>query len=74
MAQRSTQPLTGMYTRNISWGLLRLVRRADNLTDCLEVWEPQPPGTLRDCAGLYRDCFTLTFPLQNILTGQTKAL
>jgi hypothetical protein len=24
--------------------------------DCLEIWEPQPPGTLRDCPGLYRDC------------------
>jgi hypothetical protein len=25
--------------------------------DCLEIWEPQPPGTLRVCPGLYRDCF-----------------
>ena len=23
--------------------------------DCLEIWEPQPPGTLRACPGLYRD-------------------
>jgi hypothetical protein len=23
-----------------------------------EIWEPQPPGTLRACSGLYRDCFT----------------
>ena len=28
-------------------------------TDCLEIWEPQPPGTLRAFPGLYRDCFTL---------------
>jgi len=21
-------------------------------TDCLEIWEPQPPGTLRACPGL----------------------
>jgi hypothetical protein len=35
------------------------VRRADNLTtlppsyvDYLEIWEPQPPGTLRACPGL----------------------
>jgi len=28
----STQPLTNMSTRNISWGLRRLVLRADNLT------------------------------------------
>ena len=25
--------------------------------DCLEIWEPQPPGTLWACPGLYRDCF-----------------
>jgi len=35
---------------------LRPVRRADNLTTfrcrCLEIWEPQPPGTLRACPGL----------------------
>jgi hypothetical protein len=23
----------------------------------LEIWEPQPPGTLRVCPGLQRDCF-----------------
>jgi hypothetical protein len=27
--------------------------------NCLEIWVPQPPGTLRDCPGLYRDSFTL---------------
>ena len=25
---------------------------------CHEIWEPQPPGTLRACPDLYRDCFT----------------
>jgi hypothetical protein len=25
---------------------------ADNLTDCLEIWEPQPSGTLRTCRGI----------------------
>jgi len=25
-----------------------------------EIWEPQPPGTLRACPGLYRVCFTFT--------------
>jgi hypothetical protein len=32
------------------------VRRADNLAhscaDCLKIWEPQPPGTLRACNGI----------------------
>jgi len=23
--------------------------------DCLEIWEPQPSGTLRACPGLFRD-------------------
>jgi hypothetical protein len=32
--------------------------------DCLEFWEPQPPGTLRACPDLYRDCCTSTFWLQ----------
>ena len=27
--------------------------------DCHEIWELQPPGSLRVCPGLYRDCFTL---------------
>jgi hypothetical protein len=26
--------------------------------DCLEIWEPQPPGTLRVCPGLWWDRFT----------------
>ena len=29
--------------------------------DYLEIWEPQHPGTLRACPGLYRNCFTFTF-------------
>jgi hypothetical protein len=29
--------------------------------DCLEIWEPQPPGTLRAYPGMYWDCFTLPF-------------
>jgi hypothetical protein len=56
MALGLTQLLTEMSTRNISWGWRRPVRRSDNLTtscaDCLEILEPQPPGTLRACPGL----------------------
>ena len=29
--------------------------------DCHEIWEPQPPGALRACPGLYRDCVTFIF-------------
>ena len=43
MALGSTQPLTEMSTRCISWGYMRPVRKADNLTTilcrCHEIWE-----------------------------------
>ena len=29
-----------------------------SFVDFVEVWEPQHPGTLRVCPGLYMDCFT----------------
>ena len=32
--------------------------------DCLEIWEPQLPGILRACSGLYRGCFTFTFTFE----------
>jgi len=43
----------------LSWPVLR----ADNLTTFMfrfswKIWEPQPPGNLRDCPGQYRECFT----------------
>jgi hypothetical protein len=28
--------------------------------DCLEIWEPHHPGTLKACPGLYKDCFQFT--------------
>jgi hypothetical protein len=31
--------------------------------DCLEIWEPEPPGTSGPVIGLYRGCFTFTFTL-----------
>src|SRR5215468_5222175 len=65
MALGLTQPLTEMSTRNISWGkggrCVGLTTLPPSCADCLKIWEPQPPGTLRACQGLYRDCFTFTF-------------
>jgi len=57
MALGSTQPLTEMSTRNISLGdkvgrCVRLTALPLLCADCLEVFEPQPPGTIRDCSGL----------------------
>jgi len=50
MALGSTQPLTGMSTRSISWRQRRPVFRADNLTTslchCHVIWERLLPGTL----------------------------
>ena len=44
MALGSTQPLTEMSTRSISWGQKRSVRKTDNLTTilcrCHVIWEP----------------------------------
>ena len=30
-------------------------------SDCLDIWGPRLPETLRACPGLYRDCCTFTF-------------
>jgi len=41
------------------WGCKPYALAAFTLyTDCLEIWKPQPPGTLRACPGLQWDCFT----------------
>ena len=56
MALGLTQPLTEMSTRNISRGkggrCVGLTTLPPSCADCLEIWEPQPPGTLRACPGL----------------------
>jgi len=53
MALGSTHSLTEMSTRNISWGKGGLCVGPTTLlpscADCLEIWEPQTPGTLRVC-------------------------
>ena len=50
MALGSTQPLTEMSTRCISWGYRQPVCKANNLNTilrhCHEIWEPYLPGTL----------------------------
>jgi len=57
-----TQPLTEMSTRNVFWGKggrwVGLTILPPSCANCLEIWEPQPPGTLRACPGLKWDCFT----------------
>jgi hypothetical protein len=50
MAMGSTQLLTEMSTRNVSWGkggrCVGLTTLPPSCANCLEIWEPQPPGTL----------------------------
>ena len=63
MALGSTHPLTEMSTRSISGGKggqcvgLRIL--PPSCADFLEIWEP--PGKLRACPDLYRDCFTFFY-------------
>jgi hypothetical protein len=60
MALGSTQPLTEMSARIISWGVgggkgglcVGLTTLPPSCADCLEIWEPQPPGSLRASPGL----------------------
>jgi hypothetical protein len=62
MALGSTQPVTEMSDRNISWGkggwCVRLTTLPPSCSNCLEIWEPHSPGTLWACPELYRECFT----------------
>jgi len=57
MALGSTQSLTEMSTRNISWGgkgsrCLGLTTLRASCADCIKIWEPQPPGTIWATPGL----------------------
>jgi len=40
---------------------LGLTMSPPSCADCLEIWEPQLPGTLRARPALFRDCFTFTY-------------
>jgi len=58
------QPVTEMSTRNISCGeggkdgrCLGLTTLRPSCVDCLEIWKPQPPGTL------YRPVIGFALPL-----------
>ena len=57
MALGLTLPLTEMSARNVSWEgkggrCVGLTTLPPSCVDCLEIWEPQPPGTLRACPRL----------------------
>ena len=59
MALGSTQPLTEMSPKNISCGkggrCVGLTTLPPSCADCLEIWEPEPPGTsgpVQACNGI----------------------
>ena len=59
-------PLTEMHNKGVSCGgncgrYIGLTTLPLSCANCLEFWEPQPPGTLRACPCLYRDSCTCTF-------------
>jgi len=67
IAQGSTHPLTEMSTRNISWGgkgsqCVGLTTLSPSCADCLEIWEPQPPGT----SGPVQACTGFAFPTHRL--------
>jgi hypothetical protein len=85
MALGLTQPLTEWEPRIFSGGKgdrsvgLTTLRRSG--FDCLEIWEPEHPGTLRACPGLWWDFFTfysccgqLRLYLNNSVTPRNKSL
>ena len=65
MALRSTQPLTEMSTRDISWRLKAAGAWGWqpyylHVPTIYKFWKPQPCTALTACPGLYRNCCTLT--------------
>ena len=56
MALGLTQPLTEVSTSK-GGRCVGLTTLPPSCADCLEVWEPQPSGTLRASPGLEWDCF-----------------
>jgi hypothetical protein len=62
VALGSTQPLTEMSTRDISWGgngrrCVGPTTLSPSYADCFEIWESRSPGTFSSCPGFYRVCF-----------------
>jgi hypothetical protein len=77
-----TRPLTEMSTENISFEdsggrCIRLTTLPPSCADCLKIWEPQPPGTLRACNTPVQDLLDISYMhsiLPNKFTAQLTQL
>ena len=73
MALGSTQPLTEMSTRSISWGKRRPVRKADNLPpSCAIVTKSGNLNSLTDNTAAATATITIRLLLLNLLTPNVK--
>jgi uncharacterized membrane protein YdcZ (DUF606 family) len=74
------QPLTEMSTRSTFCvgkddRCVELTTLPPLYDNCLEIWEPQPPGGLTVCSGLQLVCFTLIHQYKNSrINKSTKAV
>jgi hypothetical protein len=50
---------------------VRLTTLPPSCAYSLEICEPQSPGALRACPGLYRDCFTFFFPHPHYMSQES---
>jgi hypothetical protein len=62
----STQHLSEVSARDVCLGdkcgwCVELTTLLPSCADCLVIWEPHPPGTVRACPGLYRNCFAFYY-------------
>jgi hypothetical protein len=79
MALGLIQPLTELSTRNISWEgrgsrCIGLTTLPPSFANCHEIWEPQPPGTLRTCPGLHREFLYLTTHILSCMMASSAVL
>jgi len=52
VAQPLTEIVPGIFPGGKGGWCVRLTTLPPSHADCLEIWEPEPPGTLRACPGL----------------------
>jgi hypothetical protein len=51
-----------------------LITQPPSFDDCLEIWEPEPPGTLRACSGLLRGLLYLCCFLSTVGTAKNLSI